>query len=102
MEESFRHGRAYGYEGVELRTHVALLAKLVEVAAAFRAPYVRTFAGDLPLGDIVARFKADGYASCFSFEWEKKWIPALEPPERVFPQYVHHMRKLWGASRPGS
>jgi len=59
--------------------------------------YVMLGAGDLPLETILARFKADGYDGYFSFEWEKKWHPELEPPERVLPHYAHKIRSLWNA-----
>lgn len=59
--------------------------------------YVFLGAGDLPVADVLSRFKADGYGSYFSFEWEKMWVPELEEPERVFPHYVHKIRKLWEA-----
>jgi sugar phosphate isomerase/epimerase len=54
-------------------------------------------AGDLPLRPILARLKADGFAGFLSFEWEKKWHPELEPPERAFPQFVHKVRSEWAA-----
>ncbi|MCY3020702.1 MAG: sugar phosphate isomerase/epimerase [Planctomycetota bacterium] len=59
--------------------------------------YVMAGAGDLPLQKILQRFKKDGYDSFFSFEWEKKWHPDLEPPERAFPHFTHKIRALWGA-----
>ncbi|MBA3847546.1 MAG: sugar phosphate isomerase/epimerase [Planctomycetes bacterium] len=57
--------------------------------------YVMLGAGDLPLNAILARFAADNFASYFSFEWEKKWHPEIESPERAFPHYVHKVRALW-------
>ena len=57
--------------------------------------YCMLGAGDLPVNAILSRFKADGFDGYFSFEWEKKWHPELEPPERVFPHYAHKMRALW-------
>lgn len=59
--------------------------------------YVMVGAGDLPIAEILARFKADGFDGYFSFEWEKKWHPELEPPERVFPHYPHKVRAMWDA-----
>jgi sugar phosphate isomerase/epimerase len=59
--------------------------------------YTMVGAGDLPLPKILQKFKKDGYKSYFSFEWEKKWIPELEPPERVFPHYPHKMKAMWKA-----
>lgn len=60
--------------------------------------YVLLGAGDLPLATMLARFKADGYDGFFSFEWEKKWHPELEPPERALPQFAHKLRALWDAA----
>lgn len=59
--------------------------------------YALLGAGDLPVAKILKRFKQDGYHSYFSFEWEKKWHPELEPPERAFPQFPYKVRALWGA-----
>lgn len=56
--------------------------------------YVMVGAGLLPLEKIVGQLKKDGYRSFLSFEWEKKWHPELEPPERAFPHYVVKMRAL--------
>jgi len=52
-------------------------------------------AGDFPLHEFFSRLKADGYDGFLSFEWEKKWAPELEPPERVFPQAVHKIQHVW-------
>lgn len=57
--------------------------------------YVYLGAGDLPLKEIFARFKADKFDGYMSCEWEKKWIPELDPPEKVFPHYAHKARALW-------
>lgn len=54
-------------------------------------------AGDLPLVEILARFKRDGYDGYLSFEWEKRWNPEIEEPERAFPQYAFKMRQVWNA-----
>lgn len=59
--------------------------------------YVLTGAGDLPVNDIVAAFKADGFDSFFSFEWEKMWHPELEEPERSLPHFAHKIRAIWNA-----
>ncbi|MBI3829379.1 MAG: sugar phosphate isomerase/epimerase [Planctomycetes bacterium] len=60
--------------------------------------YVLVGAGDLPVQEILARFKADGYKGYFSFEWEKKWHPEIEPPERAFPHFPHKVHALWDAA----
>jgi len=54
-------------------------------------------AGDLPLVEILTRFKRDGYNGYLSFEWEKRWNPEIEEPERAFPQYAYKMRQVWNA-----
>ncbi|MCC7145637.1 MAG: sugar phosphate isomerase/epimerase [Phycisphaeraceae bacterium] len=59
--------------------------------------YVAVGAGDLPLKEILAQFKKDGYDGIFSFEWEKRWHEELEAPERVFPQFTHKMRSVWNS-----
>jgi sugar phosphate isomerase/epimerase len=63
--------------------------------AAKKHHYVPLGAGDLPLELFLRRLKQDGYDSWLSFEWEKKWISELDPPEKSFPQYVHKMRRVW-------
>ncbi len=57
--------------------------------------YMPFGAGTIPWAKIVQTLKRDGFDSYFSFEWEKKWHPELENPERVFPAYVQKMRALW-------
>jgi sugar phosphate isomerase/epimerase len=69
-----------GYKGADGRGHHVMLG-----------------AGDLPLQEVLAQLKGDGFAGYLSFEWEKRWEPALAPPEEVFPQYVHKVRRVWDA-----
>jgi sugar phosphate isomerase/epimerase len=52
-------------------------------------------AGHLPLADVFARLKRDGFDGYLSLEWEKRWEPALAPPEEAFPQYVYKVRSAW-------
>jgi sugar phosphate isomerase/epimerase len=59
--------------------------------------YVPIGAGDLPLPSILGRLKRDRYAGYLSFEWEKKWHPELDPPERALPQFAHKARALWNS-----
>ena len=40
------------------------------------------------------RLEQDGYAGCYSLEWEKKWHPELPDPEQEFPSYIKYMRGL--------
>ena len=63
--------------------------------------YVLLGAGDLPIADLLARFKRDGYDGLFSFEWEKKWHPEIDTPERAFPHFPHKVRALWSAAASG-
>ncbi len=60
--------------------------------------YVMLGAGDLPMEAIAAQMKKDGFAGFMSLEWEKKWHPELEPPERIFPQFPCKMRAIWKAA----
>jgi sugar phosphate isomerase/epimerase len=60
--------------------------------------YCPVGAGDLPLNAVLKALKKDGYNSYLSFEWEKKWIPELEAPEKVFPQYTHKMKRVWNGA----
>lgn len=53
-------------------------------------------AGELPLREILRALKKDKFTGYLSFEWEKRWCPELEAPERVFPQYLYKMREEWG------
>jgi len=57
--------------------------------------YCAIGAGEMPLNAILSRFKQDHYTGYFSFEWEKKWHPEIEAPERAFPQYSWKVRSTW-------
>lgn len=50
--------------------------------------------GLVPLGRILTVLHASGYAGYLSFEWEKKWEPALEEPEVAFPHYAKFVSAL--------
>jgi len=52
--------------------------------------------GVIPIADIVAALRKDGYDGWYSFEWEKKWHPELAEPEEVLPGYLAYMKKLLG------
>lgn len=62
-------------------------------------PFVYTMlgAGDLPWSKILARLKRENFDGPLSFEWERKWHPELETPERVLPQFSQKIRKLWAS-----
>lgn len=63
--------------------------------SAGQTPYTLLGEGDLPIADLLGRFKADGYHGYFSFEWEKKWHPSLADPGISFPHYVATVRRMW-------
>jgi sugar phosphate isomerase/epimerase len=60
-----------------------------------RGHHVMLGAGHLPLRDVLGQLKRDQFGGFLSLEWEKRWTPELEPPERIFPQYVYKMRTVW-------
>lgn len=57
--------------------------------------YIAFGAGDLPYRDVLKKLKKDGFKGYLSFEWEKKWHPELEAPERVFPHFAHKIKAEW-------
>lgn len=59
--------------------------------------YTMLGAGELPWSKILARLKREGFDGALSFEWERKWHPELEAPERVLPQFSQKIRKLWAS-----
>ncbi|MGD0093848.1 MAG: sugar phosphate isomerase/epimerase family protein [Planctomycetota bacterium] len=69
-----------GYKGLDGKEHLVMLG-----------------AGAMPVERMLKRFRKDGYEGYFSFEWEKKWHPELEPAERTFPQFSQKVKALWGA-----
>jgi len=50
--------------------------------------------GDLPLQDIFACLKNNGYDGYLTLEWEKMWCPAIDEAEIAFPRYVQQMREF--------
>ncbi|RKY65676.1 MAG: sugar phosphate isomerase/epimerase [Candidatus Latescibacterota bacterium] len=50
--------------------------------------------GDLPLEEIFRVLKQGGYSGYLTLEWEKKWHPEIEEPEKAFPGFVRFMRGL--------
>jgi sugar phosphate isomerase/epimerase len=65
------------------------------VRANGKRAHVMLGAGDLPLAEVLAQLKQDGFAGYLSFEWERRWEPDLAPAEQVFPQYVRKVRRTW-------
>jgi sugar phosphate isomerase/epimerase len=52
--------------------------------------------GVIDLAGAVRLLRGIGYAGYLSFEWEKKWEPAIAEPEVAFPHYVRVMRGRLG------
>lgn len=50
--------------------------------------------GDLPLQEIYALLKKNGYDGYYTLEWEKKWCPELEEPELAFKQFSKYMKNI--------
>lgn len=50
--------------------------------------------GDIPIKDILAQLKKDGYDGYYSLEWEKKWHPELPEPEIAVPGYMEFMKNI--------
>jgi glucosamine-6-phosphate deaminase len=44
--------------------------------------------GDFPAARVVACLAREGYSRWVSFEWEKRWHPAIEEPEIALPRFV--------------
>jgi len=66
-----------------------------------RYQYVLLGDGDVPVRRMLDLLVTGGYDGYAILEWEKRWIPALQEPEIVFPQYVAKMREwLDWADRP--
>ena len=66
--------------------------------------------GDFPAERVLSRpAGAAGYERWVSFEWEKKWHPAIEEPEVALPHFIRwaaaELRatapRAHGAARPG-
>lgn len=54
--------------------------------------------GQVDMAKGLSLVKQTGYSGWLSFEWEKKWEPALEEPEVAFPHYLKHATKLMAAA----
>lgn len=50
--------------------------------------------GQVPMHRAWKLLKDSGYRGYLSFEWEKKWEPALAEPEVAFPHFMKHVREL--------
>jgi sugar phosphate isomerase/epimerase len=60
--------------------------------------YVLTGTGEVPVREQVRVLAKGGYRGYYSFEWEKKWHPAIEEPEVAFPHYAKVMREYLAES----
>src|SRR3989441_1701203 len=58
------------------------------VAAGNDRRYVLTGTGDVPVKRQIAALVKIGYRGFFSFEWEKRWHPEIEEPERAIAHYA--------------
>lgn len=50
--------------------------------------------GDIPLKEIFACLKKNGYDGWLTLEWEKRWHAGLAEPEVAFPQFITFMHGL--------
>ncbi len=48
--------------------------------------------GDVPLQKFIELLRDSGYNGYLCLEWEKAWIPELQEPEEVFPQYIYKVK----------
>jgi len=51
--------------------------------------------GQFPIGEISQVLKTINYEAFLSFEWEKKWHPDIESPERAIPHFANWFRGGW-------
>ena len=58
------------------------------VAAGNDRRYVLTGTGDVPVQRQISALATIGYRGFYSFEWEKRWQPAIEAPEIAIAQYA--------------
>ncbi len=80
-EQPFGVARAFG--GALRHVHLRDL----EHSSAEWKP-VLTGEGTFPLREIVEELQEVGYGGFLSFEWEKKWRPALAEPELAIPHFA--------------
>jgi len=95
LMHTYRHGESLetSYSGLKsLIKHVH-----VRDAAGMNAEdkdYVLTGQGIAPLPELIALLEADDFEGYVSFEWEKFWVPDLEGPEVVIPQFAEYMSRF--------
>ena len=54
--------------------------------------------GEFPCIDVLTSLQRLGYDRFVSFEWEKKWNPAIPDATVAFPQFMEWMRAHWKAA----
>jgi sugar phosphate isomerase/epimerase len=50
--------------------------------------------GDVPVANIIALLKENGYQGWLSLEYEKKWVPDLEEPEVSLPAFMAYVKNI--------
>lgn len=68
------------------------------VAADGQRRYVLTGTGTVPVARQVEVLARSGYRGYYSFEWEKRWHPAIEEPEIAIPHFARVMHG-WAEER---
>ncbi len=57
--------------------------------------YVFIGQGEAPLQEAITALVKGGYKGYYSFEWEKRWHPEIEEPEKAIPDYPKAMKKFF-------
>jgi sugar phosphate isomerase/epimerase len=55
--------------------------------------YVLTGRGDVPVKRQVELLAGIGYTGCYSFEWEKAWLPNLAEPQDILPKAIKRLKE---------
>jgi sugar phosphate isomerase/epimerase len=58
------------------------------IAVGAERRYVLTGSGEVPVRHQIEALAQAGYRGAYSFEWEKRWHPAIEEPEVAIPHYA--------------
>ncbi|QNE48643.1 sugar phosphate isomerase/epimerase (plasmid) [Glaciihabitans sp. INWT7] len=95
LMHTYRHGESLesSYDGLKSlikHLHVRDAAGMV----AEDKDYVLTGQGIAPLPELIALLEAGNFEGYVSFEWEKFWVPELEEPEVVIPQFAQYMSQF--------
>ncbi|MGN6221280.1 MAG: sugar phosphate isomerase/epimerase family protein [Microbacterium sp.] len=56
--------------------------------------YVRTGDGIMPIAETIALLESGSFDGYVSFEWVKMWVPELEEPEVVVPQFASYVAQF--------